>query len=235
MRWEGLKACIQAVLTATQPAAFLCGEEREQLPRAANSAQPAKSCHRHKRQSGSRTTGEEGRERKGWKLTSSCTYATHCPHHRKAWVFSSESKLPESAKLQTLRQPSPVFSNASLVTIPAEISRPAGGLANTPAHGTASFSYIWAWAARTLGKSHFPPHPTTTSNVQNRAGGAHHNFLLPALSVRHSLSRNKGHVRSDLCFQRLSGDTSLSCHLLGLRVHPCPRAVTAALYCSLWI
>lgn len=154
MRWEGLKACIWVVLTTTQPAAFLPGEEREQLPGAVNSAQPAKSCHLHMQQGSSQTTREEGR---GGRDGSSQLPERMWPTPTTACFFSSESKLPESAILRTLWQTLPMFSNVFWVTIPNEITRLAGGLANTPKLRTASLSYIWAWAAWTIKKSHITP------------------------------------------------------------------------------
>lgn len=59
------------LLTRIQPAAFLLGEEGGYLPEAVKPAQPVKSCHLHVRWISSQSTQEEGRERKGWKLTAS--------------------------------------------------------------------------------------------------------------------------------------------------------------------
>lgn len=59
------------LLTTIEPAAFLLGEEGGYLPGAVNPAQTVKSCHLRMHQSSSQTTREEGRERKGWKLTAS--------------------------------------------------------------------------------------------------------------------------------------------------------------------
>lgn len=56
-------------LTTIEPVAFLLGEEGGYLPGAVNPAQPVKSCHLHMHQNSSQTIQEEGRERKGWKLT----------------------------------------------------------------------------------------------------------------------------------------------------------------------
>lgn len=131
-------------------------------------------------------------------------HATHCPHHSKVWDFSSESKLPESAKLRTLRQTLPTFGNAFLVTIPNGINRLVGGLANTPTPRTASPSHVWAWPAWTVGKSHVTPHPTTTSNLQNIGGSS----APPALAARHSPPRTKGHTGNNLCCWCLSRDFS---------------------------
>lgn len=172
-RWEGPKVRIQAVLIAIQPAAFLLGEEKEQLPGAANSAQPGKSCHLHMHQSSSQITREEGRERKGWKLTASWTYTTHRPHHSKAWSFSSESKSPESAKLRTLRQTLPMFGNAFLVTVPNEINRLVEGLANTPAPRTVRLAHIWARAVWTVGQSHVTPQTYNSQQRAEQGGGEH--------------------------------------------------------------
>lgn len=209
MRWEGLKSWIQAVFTTVYSLKFslllfylekrgdVCLEQWT-LPSQSNpvTCTGTRSALRPHGRKGGRGRDGSSQLPEHMQLTA---LPWQCVHFFPVKI-SYLSQLNWEARTNLAH-----VQGTFLVTIPNEVSSLVGGLPDTPTTRTVGSLLYLGMGCLGL--------PYNNQQRAEQGEEAHHDLLLPALAVRQSPPRNKGHVRNDLGFCSLSGDISLCCHL----------------------